>query len=137
MNIPRSSRGAFARLVHAIALLIASLSFVAAAPAPGRADPVACDVTLEAAIAMVRRAADANPDVLLTLYDDREASDLLAAINAIPPVSDWPADRILAITAPDGPAVVGLAHGGCIDRAFQIPQADWADLLRNALGERS
>ena len=105
-------------------IAIASVCVIAATAPALAADP--CALTYERAAAIGRGAHAANPAIVFTDYDGDQAAKLLAAINAQPPVTDYPAERVLVIERPDdGVVMVALVHDGCAGHRAQTTTSAW------------
>ena len=108
---------------------------VFAASGPGRAaEP--CPLSYERAVAIGHAAHAADPTNVFTDYDGSQAAKLLVAINAEPPETDYPAERILVIERPDDDVVmIALVHEGCADKRLQTTPDEWIKMRRGAIGD--
>ena len=95
-----------------------------------------CSLTYQRAIAIGHAAARADPTNIFTDYDGDQAAKLLAAINAQPPVTAFPAERVLVIERPDDDLVmVALVHDGCAGERLSTTPEAWVALRRGAIGD--
>jgi hypothetical protein len=144
MQNARFSRGANSRLCAGLAIAAAIVwashprgpEAAAASPssAEGAAAPV-CELTLESARAIATNARD-NDGANYVEYSGDDEAKILAALNALPPVSAY-ADEIILVIAVPGQTKIALVHAGCVDHAFLPPPPAWDELVKQALGERS
>lgn len=136
MANPRLPRRAPARSGFLAFVVAGPMAWGAVAPARAEAAAPACEVTYEQAAKAGRAAAAADSASVFTDYDGEEAAKLVAAINAQPPVTAYPAEHILAVENPDE-AMIALIHNGCLTEAFMAPHGAWAALRHGAIGEPS
>lgn len=95
-----------------------------------------CSLTYERAIAIGHAAARADPTNVFTDYGGDQAAKLLAAINAEPPVTAFPAERVLVIELPDDDLVmVALMHDSCAEKRLSTTPDHWGELRRAAIGD--
>ena len=97
-----------------------------------------CSLTYERASATGRAAVVADPTAVFTDYSNDEAVKLLAAINALPPATEYLAEHVLVVETPDDDSVmVALVHDDCVSQTFRTPHEDWEKLRRGAIGDPS
>ena len=95
-----------------------------------------CSLTYERATAIGHAAHLADPTNVFTDYGGAQAVKLLAAINAEPPMTAFPAERVLVIERPDDDLVmVALVHDGCAGERLSTTPETWVALRRGAIGD--
>ena len=95
-----------------------------------------CSLTYDRATAIGHAATRADPTNIFTDYNGDQAAKLLAAINAQPPVTAFPAERVLVIERPDDDLVmVALVHDGCAGERLSTTPEAWVALRRGAIGD--
>ncbi len=63
---------------------------------------------------------------------------MLAAINAVPPVTEYLAEHVLVVETPDDESVmVALIHYGSVVWRNAARHEDWTKLRRGAIGHSS
>jgi hypothetical protein len=98
----------------------------------------ACRMTYEQVRDIGAKIVTGDAQAVYVEYTGEEARKLIAAINAVEPVSDWRADKIIAIDADDeGPFRVAVIEAGCVTHAAPVPRGVWPALLSAALGDKS
>ena len=88
---------------------------------------------LEAATAQVA----ADPDVTLVIYSGEEKDKLLKEINAVPPQTDYSAEKVVELNHPNDHYAIGLITGTCLTQIWSIPNPAWEAMRMRALGKRS
>ena len=63
---------------------------------------------------------------------------MLAAINAVPPVTEYLAEHVIVVeTSDDEPVMVALVHDGSVVWSNAARHEDWTKLRRDAIGDSS
>lgn len=85
-----------------------------------------------------RAAVEADPTAVFTDYRGDETSKFLAAINAVPPVTEYLAEHVLVVETPDDePVMVALVHDGSVVWSNAARHEDWTKVRRGAIGDLS
>jgi hypothetical protein len=143
MLFPRL-RGAFARFGFLAEIGVACV-FAAIGPshavdlhAKPKPAPKCDGATYEQAIKTGRTIVVSHPSAVFHDHNDDEAAKLIAAINAMPPATEYLAEHILNVETPDDdPVRVALVHDGCMAQAFEAGHTAWSNLRRGAIGDPS
>ena len=117
-------------------VLILSLS---AAPALADSPASKCRVSLKAARLTAERVVTQSSDASYREVEGDEALKIVAALNAVPPVTRVVADRVIVLDLGGDVSsyVVGLALRGCVNYSHPIPRDQWDALTKQATGDRT
>ena len=126
---PALPRGAFARVLFIVASIFAGF-FALCNGARAQGFPCA---TYADTLEIVRDLQRDQPGSVILEYRDGEARKLMAAINALPPVSDDMSNRVIAFLRVDG--IVGYAFvqdNDCVSRPGRLTPEMWEKVKNSA-----
>ena len=117
------------------AILASALALTAPASARDLHVTKKCETNYTETLAIANRVVEATPGAKVTDYSGPDAQKLIAAINAVEPVSDWTATHIIVVDTGEDAFRVGIIDHDCLTHASPVPRAVWPDMVKQALGD--